>query len=266
MAVLIITHDLGVVANLAEEVVVLYEGRVMEQGPDRGAVRAAGAPLSAGAAARGPAFRHEARRAARPRAPDRSRCRRARAEDRAVARRCAADPPRRARRQQDRSSSAAAASSASARGPTFRAVDDVSFSIPRGECFGLVGESGCGKTTLSKVIMRALEPDGGQVLFNDRGTMVDVVTRRPRGADALPAARPVHFPGPVRLAQSADDGVRHPARAARDPRDRRRRLPGRDGEGADAPRRARPALSQSLSAQLLRRPAPAHRHRPRARA
>ncbi len=35
MAVLIITHDLGVVANLAEEVVVLYEGRVMESGADR---------------------------------------------------------------------------------------------------------------------------------------------------------------------------------------------------------------------------------------
>jgi peptide/nickel transport system ATP-binding protein len=65
------------------------------------------------------------------------------------------------------------------KGPMFRAVDDVSFSIPRGECFGLVGESGCGKTTLSKVIMRALEPDGGQVLFNDRGTMVDVVRADP---------------------------------------------------------------------------------------
>ena len=152
------------------------------------------------------------------------------------------------------------------KGPTFRAVDDVSFSIPRGECFGLVGESGCGKTTLSKVIMRALEPDSGQVLFNDRGTMVDVVQADPRSADALPPARPVHLPGPVRLLQPADDGVRHPARAARDPRGRRRRLPGRDGEGADAARRARPALPQSLSAQLFRRPAPAHRHRPRARA
>src|SRR3546814_11345942 len=37
------------------------------------------------------------------------------------------------------------------------AVDDVSFSVGRGECLGLVGESGCGKTTLSKMILRSEE-------------------------------------------------------------------------------------------------------------
>ncbi len=42
------------------------------------------------------------------------------------------------------------------------AVDDVSFHINRGECLGLVGESGCGKTTTSKVMMRALGPDSGE--------------------------------------------------------------------------------------------------------
>jgi peptide/nickel transport system ATP-binding protein len=46
-----------------------------------------------------------------------------------------------------------------------RAVDDVSFSIADGETLSLVGESGCGKTTTVRAIMRAINPDEGQVLF-----------------------------------------------------------------------------------------------------
>lgn len=47
-----------------------------------------------------------------------------------------------------------------------RAVDDVSFAVARGETFGLVGESGCGKTTLGRLILRLIEPTRGKVEFN----------------------------------------------------------------------------------------------------
>ena len=47
-----------------------------------------------------------------------------------------------------------------------KAVDDVSFSILRGETFGLVGESGCGKTTTGRGVLRLIEPDSGEVRFD----------------------------------------------------------------------------------------------------
>jgi len=47
-----------------------------------------------------------------------------------------------------------------------KAVDDISFSIQKGETFGLVGESGCGKTTTGRAIIRLYKPTSGQVIFN----------------------------------------------------------------------------------------------------
>jgi len=47
-----------------------------------------------------------------------------------------------------------------------KAVDDVSFQIKRGETLGLVGESGCGKTTVGRTLVRIYEPDAGTILFD----------------------------------------------------------------------------------------------------
>ena len=64
-----------------------------------------------------------------------------------------------------------------------KAVDGVSFSIKPGETLGLVGESGCGKTTVGRSILRLYTPTGGEVIFD--------------GKDGVP--------GPLFLAESAHD-------------------------------------------------------------
>jgi peptide/nickel transport system ATP-binding protein len=57
---------------------------------------------------------------------------------------------------------------------TIKAVDNISFDLMPGKTLGLVGESGCGKTTAGRAILRAIQPTSGEVIFNDGGNPVDL--------------------------------------------------------------------------------------------
>ncbi len=66
-----------------------------------------------------------------------------------------------------------------------RAVEDLSFTLRRGEVLGIVGESGSGKTTAARCILRALQPTSGQVLFRSRAGVVDLATLPERSLKPL---------------------------------------------------------------------------------
>ncbi|MEM7023752.1 MAG: ABC transporter ATP-binding protein, partial [Pseudomonadota bacterium] len=175
MAILFITHDLGVVANMADDVVVLYRGRVMESGSCASLLDQPKHPYLK-------ALLHAVPRLGMPPGERLTPLREVPAAGRALL------------GYGDRSSDGLQPGPVLEVGglrKTYRirksgwfggdakevvAVDDVSFEIERGESFGLVGESGCGKTTVSKVIMRAINADEGNVTFNAADGAVDVLS------------------------------------------------------------------------------------------
>jgi len=198
MAVLLITHDLGVVANMAEEVVVVYHGEVMESGTLediyrdprhpylRALMRAVPrvgmtpgerlVPLREVAPVEGGHLNSVSRGA---QGPDHGKVL---LEVRGISK-CFGTR---------KSAWFGAADEAGV-----QALDEVSFDVQRGECLGLVGESGCGKTTVSKVILRVLNPDTGSVRYDDGTGLHSLLTLSDQALAAMRCKIQYIFQDPV---------------------------------------------------------------------
>ena len=167
MATLMITHDMGVVANVAEEVVVVYRGEIMESGMVDEVLGDPQHPYLKALLGAVPRIEAETRGRLKPLrdikpvighllTPDDDN---ARQQDPVLLK-----VENLTKRFTIRKN---AMSFSKASDTVLTAVDDVSFDIRRGECLGLVGESGCGKTTVSKLIMGAMSTDEGRITLHD---------------------------------------------------------------------------------------------------
>ncbi|MGN7292919.1 ABC transporter ATP-binding protein [Rhizobium sp. SAFR-030] len=175
MAMLLITHDLGVVASMADEVVVVYRGEVMEQGPVEAIFRRPGHAYTKGLMAAVPDFNMPRDTRLKP-------LREIHVETAGLLGKQARTAPAAAdevilcvRNVSKSFTSKRRGGYGMGKAPTTLAVNDVSFDIRRGETLGLVGESGCGKTTLSKILMRGVTADHGSVTYNGDTGPVDVL-------------------------------------------------------------------------------------------
>ncbi|TWS99618.1 ABC transporter ATP-binding protein [Reyranella sp. CPCC 100927] len=192
MAMLMITHDLGVVANVAEEVVVMYRGRVVESGGIADIFRQAEHPYLKALLNAVPRFGMADDERLVPIREIKPATGHLLAEKKPVAPTGGYDPaaPVLSVRHLHKTYAIKKADTlfealwGAGRTRTVHAVNDVSFDVRRGECLGLVGESGCGKTTLSKILMRAITADqamsdqGGGVVYDDWGRKIDVLALR----------------------------------------------------------------------------------------
>ena len=178
MAILFITHDLGVVANLADEIVVMYRGRVMEAGAARELLGAPRHPYLK-------ALLHAVPRLEMAPEARLTPLREVRVTARDLAELASEQPHRQVRGPllTVAGLSKSFATRRAGKAGAVRALADVGFGLRRGESFAVVGESGSGKTTLAKTIMRAVTADAGTIRFDEEGADLDVLALEGRALE-----------------------------------------------------------------------------------
>jgi peptide/nickel transport system ATP-binding protein len=158
MALMFITHDMGVVAEIADEVAVMYQGKVVEHGPVNDIFAAPQHPYTQRLLSSVLVLERRSHRALQ--APARA----------------ATDSILEVEDLGMRFAGRAGLFGGLA-GEPVQALDKVGFRLARGETLGIVGESGSGKTTLGRCVLRILEPTSGHILFRGRNRQpVDLAT------------------------------------------------------------------------------------------
>jgi len=174
MGVIFITHDLGVVADIADKILVMYKGEIVEQGNAKDILQAPQHPYTKALLACRPAANAKGKRLPVVRDfigvqntdSDRS------VDDKT-------DLPNQYQEFVAGTAPVLNIKNLTVSFPVkknifgkatqfFAAVDDVSFAVNKGDIVGLVGESGCGKTTLGRTILQLIKPSSGEILLDGK--------------------------------------------------------------------------------------------------
>ena len=186
LGILLVTHNMGVVAQIADRVTIMHRGRIVESGPVAEVLRRPRAEYARALIGAVPRVDVRLDRLPVLDGSDGGRADAARAELRRRAKGPAAPVAADAPLLAVEDLSVVYGAGPLSRQGGFRAVDGVSFEVHPGEVFGLVGESGCGKTTIANVVAGLRAPTGGRVRFDGRVIAGrDAETRRGRARRAV---------------------------------------------------------------------------------